>query len=74
MEGRKVMPKYRAYGTVVGEKYLGEIEAANEEEAKEKAFNLGECYISLCHQCSSECEDGEIHEVNVELVDENQDD
>jgi hypothetical protein len=63
------MPKYRVYGTVVGGKYLGEVEADNEKEAIEKGLNLDTCWVSLCHQCSSECEDGEIHDVHVELVD-----
>jgi len=61
------MPKYACYGRVVGSKYLGIVEAKNEEEAKEKAYSLEEAWISLCHQCSGECEDPAINEIEVEL-------
>jgi hypothetical protein len=60
------MAKYRVCGVVAGSKYLGEVEAATEEEAKEKG--LKRAYVSLCHQCSGECSDPEIQEVNVELI------
>lgn len=56
---------WRCYGVVTGSKYLGEVQAATETEAKAKAFEQLECGVSLCHQCSDECEDPEIHEVTV---------
>jgi len=62
------MKKYRVYGVVTGSKYLGEVEAANAEEAEQKAFDELEIGCFLCHQCSSEAEDAEIHELNVEEV------
>ena len=58
--------KYRAYGIVTGSKYLGEYEADSPEEAEEMALNKSNVF--LCHQCADECEDPEIHEVTVELV------
>lgn len=63
------MPKYRVHGKVVGGKYLGEFEAATPEEAEEMAIeeNGG---VSLCHQCADECEDPEVVECSVELVEE----
>ncbi len=62
------MATYHCYGAVVGTKYLGEVEAKSEEEAIEKAFELDTCFVSLCHQCSSETEDPEIQEITVEKV------
>lgn len=60
------MPKFKAYGQVVGSKYLGEVEADTEEEAKRKAWSLA--HVSLCHQCSDECEDPEVEEIAVEAA------
>lgn len=62
------MPRYRCYGRVVVSKYLGEYEADSGEKAREKAFKEACC--SLCHQCAGECDDPEIDEVTVELVEE----
>ncbi len=62
------MPRYKAYGRVSASKYLGEVEAKSEEEAVEKAFDLDACYVSVCHQCSEDVEDPEIHEINVSVV------
>ena len=67
------MKKFNVYGIVTGTKYLGQVEAETEEEAKEKAEGVGsylELHISLCHQCSREINDPEIHEVNVEECDD----
>ena len=58
--------KFAVYGRVVGTKYLGEFEAESEEAAIEQATKNGEDHVSLCHQCSGECEDPEIDEVRVE--------
>ena len=60
--------KYHVYGTVVGSKYLGEFEAASEEEAIEKASN--EAYVSFCHQCSQECENAEVTDIVAEVSDD----
>ncbi len=62
------MPKYRCYGTVTAGKYLGEVEAENEEEAKEKAFDLDTMSVSVCHQCAREVSDPQISEVDVEVI------
>lgn len=62
------MKKYRVYGVVTGSKYLGEVEAENAEEAEQKAFDELDIGCSLCHHCSSEAEDAEIHELNIEEV------
>lgn len=58
--------KWDAYGKVVGNKYLGEVEAATEQEAIEAALKLDSTYVSFCHQCAGECEDPVIEEVVVE--------
>lgn len=58
---------WRCYGHVHGSKYLGEVQARSAKEAQEKAFEeLAECHVRFCHQCTSECEDPEIDEINVE--------
>lgn len=62
------MRRYRAYGTVTGGKYLGEVEAETPEKAKEIASELESACVCLCHACSEECEDAEIYEINVEEV------
>jgi hypothetical protein len=49
-------------------KYLGEVEADSEDEAKEKAWELDTCYVSFCHQCADQAEDPEITEVSVEVI------
>lgn len=64
------MPKYRAYGVVSGSKYLGIVEAPDKDEAELKALESEEAFVSLCHQCSSECEDAEVTEVNLILVED----
>jgi hypothetical protein len=50
--------KFRVYGVVTGSKYLGKYEADSKEAAI--AMALDDCCVSLCHQCSRECEDPEI--------------
>jgi hypothetical protein len=61
--------KYRAYGSVVGSKYLGEFDATSPEEAHAKA--LADADVSLCHQCAGECEDPSIERVVVEWEEDN---
>lgn len=61
------MPKFHAYGKVVGTKYLGEFVAETADEARRIAEKAA--WASMCHQCSSECSDPEITEIEVEPVD-----
>jgi len=61
---------YRVSARVVGSKFIGEFEANSKEEAEEMASESDEAYISLCHQCSSECEDIEIEEFFIEEIEE----
>lgn len=56
----KVPKKWAVHGSVVGGKFLGYYEAATKEEAEEKAMDEHGGPISLCHHCSSECEDGTV--------------
>lgn len=60
------MKTWRCYGIVTGTKYLGEVQADTEEEAREKAMKLDTCYVSFCYHCSGECEDAEVREFQVE--------
>ena len=62
------MPRWRVYGKVVGSKYLGEVEAETQKEAEEKGLNLNSVFVSLCHRCSEQCEDPEIHEVSTDRI------
>ncbi len=57
----KKKKRWRVSGKVVGSKYLGEFVATTAEEAVEMALNSDAAYVGLCHQCSDECEDPEIH-------------
>ena len=63
-----VMPLYQVTATVVGSKYLGEFEAETEEAAKEMALASDAVFISLCHQCSDQCENAECSEVVADEV------
>lgn len=65
------MPKYRVYGAVTGSKYLGEYEADSPEEAEEMALNK-EGHVCFCHQCSDQCEDPEVTDINVEVIKESE--
>lgn len=67
INGKEEKMKYNLIGTVTGSKYLGTVEAESAEEAIEKAYKLDTCSISLCHQCTDECEDPEITEIIAEL-------
>ena len=60
--------KWSITATVVGGKYIGEIEAATKKEAMEKALNMEEADVRFCHQCSGECENAELTEFHAELV------
>lgn len=55
---------------VVGTKYLGEVEAYDEDEAIQLGYELDTGCVNVCHQCSSECEDPLIDDINVELIEE----
>jgi hypothetical protein len=52
--------------TVTGSKYLGTINAETKREARIIGEALHSNYISLCHQCSDQCEDATVTEVFVE--------
>jgi len=56
--------KFAIYGKVVGTKYIGEVEAANAEEAEAKGWKMA--HVSVCHQCSDQIGDPEIDEIVVE--------
>lgn len=65
-EKGKCKKKWHVNGFVVGGKYLGLFEADTAEEAVEKALNAMGGPISLCHQCSRECENGTVEEAEAE--------
>jgi hypothetical protein len=60
--------KWHLHAVVAGGKYLGEVEADTEQEAIDKGWELDSAGVDLCHQCSSECEDGEIQSIAAEPV------
>lgn len=64
------MPKFQGFGTVTGSKYLGEVEAENAEEAKKLFEDCGNGIIALCHSCSRECEDPQVTDIDVQLIEE----
>jgi hypothetical protein len=57
---------WRATATVSGGKFLGEVEAETAEEALGLAEQLDTANVSLCHQCTDQCEDAQIANVTVE--------
>lgn len=59
---------YSCSAIVVGTKYLGVFYAESEDEAIALALQSDKSNISLCYQCSVECEDAEIDEVFAEEV------
>jgi len=61
------MAKYRLYARVVCSKYLGVVDADTTVEAIQKAYDLEETNIDLCHHCSSECEDPFVDDITAEL-------
>jgi len=61
------MAKYKVWGRVIGEKYLGEVEAETAAEARELGLELDTIWVSLCSHCSGECTDPEVADVDVEL-------
>ena len=64
------MPKFNVYATVTGGKYIGEFEAETKEKAIEMAQESDNASVSLCHQCSPECEDPECTEFHADQVGE----
>lgn len=60
------MKTFHVYGKVSATKYLGTVQAETEAEAKEKGLALETVAVSICYHCSSECEDPEIHDVDVD--------
>ena len=62
------MKRYSVTATVTGGKYIGEFLAKNKKDAEEQAWASDNCYISFCHQCSDECEDGGVSELHIEEV------
>lgn len=62
--------KWAIYGKVVGSKYIGEVEADNQQEAYRLAQELpGAHHVSLCHHCSPEVEEAIVDELYVEVKD-----
>lgn len=63
----KIMKKYSVYGKVIGSKFLGTVEAADDHELHEKVQKLEhDAWVSLCHHCAGECEDAEVVETYYE--------
>jgi len=65
------MAKWRAYGKVIGSKYLGTIEANTSKEAIAKAESMA--HVSVCHQCSDEIDSAEIDDIEVEPAEDGDD-
>jgi hypothetical protein len=67
------MAKWRIYGVMTADKFLGEVEADTEEEALMKADESeeinGSAFVSLCHQCAREVNLGDIYEFQASKVD-----
>lgn len=63
------MPKYSVYAMATASRYIGEVEANSVEEAKEKAWELENCYMeSLCYHCAGKVDLGDVHEIQAEIT------
>ena len=60
------MAKWSITASVVGSKYVGEVEADTQEEAIEKGWKHPNAYCSVCHACSDDIEDPELQELFAE--------
>ena len=65
------MPTYNVYGSIVGTKYLGQVEAESDAEALKKATSFEaqkklQAGISLCHECNRDIGNLEIDDITVE--------
>ena len=62
------MTKYKVYAIYTASKFIGEIEAENEDDARDKAADTGDDNVSLCHQCAGELDLGDCYEYQVDAV------
>lgn len=62
------LKRYHVYGSVVGNKYLGTVEAKSPEDAKTLGWEMDSLAICLCHSCSHHCEDPEVTVLAVEIA------
>lgn len=60
------MKTYHCYASVIGSKYLGTVEADNEEHALDLAWKLETTGIHVCHQCADHIENPEVDNITVE--------
>lgn len=59
--------KFNVYAIATASKYLGEVEANSISEAKDKAWDLENCYMeSLCWHCASVVDIGDVYEIQAE--------
>lgn len=66
------MPKYSCSGVVAADTYIGEVEAANAQEAIDKAWEIADT-PSICHQCAGKLNVGDIYKIAVENIDDMKD-
>ncbi len=59
--------KWSITATVVGGKFVGNVEADTEAEAIKKGWKIA--HVSLCRVCARECEDISIDEIHAEPAD-----
>ena len=62
------MKLFRCYAKVEGTKYLGIFKAVNANIAEEKAYDSDQASINLCYECSEECEDAGVTDINIEEI------
>ena len=67
------MAKWRICGIASASKDLGVVEAKTKDDAITNAWNdetlLDEWYMSLCHQCASEIDIGDIYQLEAVEID-----
>jgi hypothetical protein len=68
------VPKYSISGVISADKHLGQIEAANVQEALAKAWDeLDTSSPNICHHCSHEMNVGDVYRLTATNVDDDTD-
>lgn len=63
--------RWSVSAVVTGSKFLGVFEAGTKKEAISAALHSDSAHVSLCRQCTDQCEDPEIVSADAWPVEEN---
>lgn len=60
--------KWAVYAIFTASKYIGEFDGDTKDDALEEAEDSGDCYVTLCHQCSHQIDLGDAYEFQAEEI------